>query len=271
MTSGKLYAVYLSNIGPFALIQIEMSSFSNTTLAVDDDSHNFKELSGSQHLYTEYNHLVYVAIGEDVVELILNGETPHFNRILVGHPPTEIYVNTSGSRTYLKVHYEENSHSFVSTYRMGKYSNNTRAWKMIRREKINEIQQHDVTSRSEIISGAFVTVSTSLHYFCYAEQLQSVISCINVELAVLSNIINGTWREPEILPGSSSLTCSSDANCPILCSYQRFLVAKAEICEEERCTNTTFLFDLSTLENPTHIAEDELFSLSRDRSTKDCT
>ena len=227
------------------MTQIETSLFSNTTLAEDMDSHNFKEVSSSQHLFTEYNHSVFVAIGEDVVELILNGETPQLNHICIGHPPTEIYVNISGSRTYLKVHYEENSHSFAATFRMIKYNNNTRAWKMIKREKINEIQRHHVTSRSEIISGAFVTVSTALHYFCYVKPLQSEISCINVELAVLNN---GTWSEPEIhLP--TSLTCSSDTNCPILYSYQRSLVVKAEICEEKRCTNTTLAFDLSTLEN----------------------
>ena len=114
VTNGKLYAIYLSNNGPFALIQIETPSFSNSTLAEDMDSHNLKELSSSQHLYTEHNNSVYIVIGEDIVELILNGETPQLNRILVGHPPTEIYVNTSGSRTYLTVHYEENSHSFCS-------------------------------------------------------------------------------------------------------------------------------------------------------------
>ena len=246
MTGGKLYVAYLSNKGPFAITQIETPSFSNSTLALDVDSHNFKELSSSQHLYTEHNHSVYVAIGEDIVELFLNGETPQLNLIRIGHTPTEIHVNTSGSKTYLKVHYEENSHSFAATYRMGKYNNNTRAWKMIRREKINDIQRHHVTSRSEIISGAFVTVSAALHYFCYVEQLQFGISCINVELAVLNN---GTWSEPEILPDTSSLTCSSVANCPILRSYQRLLVAKAEICDKERCTNTTLVFDLSTLEN----------------------
>ena len=261
MTRGKLYVTYLSNNGPFALIQIETPSFSNSTLAEDMDSHNFKELSSSQHLYTEYNHLVYVVIGKDIVELILNGETPQLNRICVEYTPREI----RGSRSYLK----ENHHSFEATYPIVKYS---KAWKIVIRKKLYKMQRHHVTSRSEIISGAFVTVSTALHYFCYVEQLQFGISCINVELAVLNN---GTWSEPEILRDSSSLICSSGANCPILCSYQRFLVAKAEICEEERCINTTLLFDLSTLENPTHIAGDELFkcmcSLSRDRSSKDCT
>ena len=242
MTGGKLYVAYLSNNSPFAITQIERPSFSNFTLAVDVDSHNFREVSSSQHLYTEHNHSVYVAIGEDIVELILNGKTPQLYRICIGHTLTKIYVNTSGSRTYLTIHYEENSCSFAATYRMGKYN---RAWKMVRIEKINELQPHDVTSRSDYISGAFVTVSTALHYFCFVEQLQFEISCMNVELAVLKSN-NGTGNETEILPDCSSLTCSSDANCPILCSYQRFLVVKAEICEEERCINTTLLFDLNT-------------------------
>ena len=233
------------HVGVFRAILNHVLHYSDCIIAVDIIIDAFFAILFFT-AYAEHNHSVYVAIGEDIVELLLNEETPHLNHIIhIGHTPTEIYVNTSGSRTYLKVYYEENSHSFVATYRMRKYNNNTRAWKMIRREKINEIQRHHVTSRSEIISGAFVTVSAALHYFCYVEQLQFGISCINVELAVLNN---GT--EPEIhLPNSSSLTCSSDTNCPILHSYQRSLVAKTEICDKERCTNTTLVFDLSTLEN----------------------
>ena len=123
-----------------------------------------------------------MAIGQEVIELILNAEPPYFvNCIKIGHKPTQVEARGLGRMVTLKVEYEDEDNSFKATYHKDKNRN----WRL-NTVTVTEGHQevHDVTSRQKIITGEFITVSSVLHYFCYIEAMQFGISCVHVEHAI---------------------------------------------------------------------------------------
>lgn len=350
----------------------------------------------SKYVYTVHRHHAYIAIGHDVIELLLNADTPNYHRINVGHSPIQLVARDFGDETYLYVLYEENSRGYVAAYR--KYSNkNWRKYRQqdllvyspeqfnssqmsnilffnaddwhysykvtfvavgigyriyfkeildefsfninipkpcdnvisinfneikqtmfvvcsnvtfyfsyvdyqiyesslwnrtgqthfskdgriaaittnhsgdmttvtvhglhfeeveIKEEKVYEFQHfHHVASRSLIVQEKFVTVSNSLHYFCYIEALEFGILCINVEQALMNvrneGILNGVTT---ILPNTHSVFCSSYANCPVMYSHHDLLVVQVQVCEHQDCERQVMLFNMSTQENIANIS-----------------
>ena len=213
-------------------------------------NHSFTVLKGSQDLYTVHGHCAYVAVGRDVIELILNAEPPYFNRIKIGHRPTGIEVHSYGRRIALRVFYEAKEGGFVAIYRKDK---NRNWWLNTVAEVEGHQDVHDVTSRSEIVNGEFVTVSPDLHYFCYIEAVLPGISCVNVEHAITEQTTqNYTGTGIVVLPNTNSVMCSSYANCPAMESLNEFLGVMTQTCELY-CENVTMIFNMSTLQNTANI------------------
>ena len=85
----------------------------------------------------------------------------------------------------LKVYYVFEDNCRFAIYRKSGIKN----WRKIPVTKVETHHQiHDVTSRSKIINGEFVTISPVQHYFCYIETLQLDTSCISVEQAIVQSI-----------------------------------------------------------------------------------
>lgn len=354
------------------------------------------ESTGSKYVYTIHHHHAYIAIGHDVIEILLNTDTPNYHRLSVGHSPIQLVARDFGEETYLYVLYEENDRGYVAAYR--KYSN--KDWRKYRQRDLlvyspdwynlsqmsniiffnaddwhntykvtyvavgvgyriyfkeildesnfniiipkpcdyvksinfNEIKQtlfvvctnvtfyfsyvdyqfyesslwnrtgqthfskdgriaalltnhsgdmttvtvhglhfeeveikeekvyqfehfHHVASRSLIVQGEFVTVSNSLHYFCYIEALEFGILCINVEQALMNvrneGILNGVTL---ILPNTHSVICSSYADCPVMYSHHDLFVVQVQVCEQQNCKQLVMLFNMSTQENIANIS-----------------
>ena len=353
---------------------------------------SFQELAGSQYVYTVYRHHAYVAVGHNVIELLLNAEAPNFHRISVGHSPIQVEVRDFGGETYLYVLYEQNDRGYVAAYR----KNSNRDWSKYgqrnllvyspqwfdlsrmsnivfftaddwlysyqvmyvavavgyriyfkeildefeftvnipkpcdhivsinfnenkqtlfvvctnvtfyfnyleyqiyesslwnrtgqtyfsqdgriaaiatnhsgdmttvtihglhfeevenEQEKVYEFQHfHHVASRSLIIQGEFVTVSSTRHYFCYIEALEFGILCINVEQAIQNVRNDGILNDAMVvLPNTHSVACSAYTDCPIMYSHHSLLVAQIQVCDNNiECETIVMLFNMSTLEN----------------------
>ena len=80
----------------------------------------FPEHEEIKHVYTIHHQHAFIAVGESVVVLLLNTQTPNYHRISVGHTPLKLTAQDVGGDTYLYVLYESNNRGFVATYR--KYS-----------------------------------------------------------------------------------------------------------------------------------------------------
>ena len=150
------------------------------------------------------------------------------------------------------MHYEEEGCGFVEIYR--KCNNGSWRIKTVQKESRYE-HFHDVAFRTKIICGEFVTVSPTLHYFCYIEAMEFGISCINVERAMLSNSDSDTGLM--VLPSTLSVVCSSYDQCPVMWSHNDLLVAKVQLCEQD-CEGIVMFFDMSTLENIANITGSSL-------------
>ena len=353
-------------------------------------------MSEGQYIYTVHHHHAYIAVGQDVIVLLLNSGTPNFHRIRIGHNPIQLVARDFGHETYLFVLYESNNRGRVAAYR--KYSN--RNWgkhgqhdmlvyspewfdtsKMsnvlffsaddwhysykvtyvavavgytiffkellddfdfninipepcdrVLSINFNENKQtlfvvctnvtyyfsyidyqiyesslwnrtgltyfsqdgriaaiatnhsgdmttvtvhglhfepvidrdervyqfyhfHHVASRSLIIQGVFVTVSNSLHYYCYIELLEFGIVCIDVEQA-LQNVRNEGILDDAtlVLPNTHSVMCSSYSACPVMYTHKDLFVVQLQVCEQDRaCKSIVMLFNMSSLENIANI------------------
>ena len=347
-------------------------------------------------MYTVHHHHVYIAVGRDVIVLLLNADTPNFHRIGTGKTPLRLVAHDFGEETYLYVLYETDSRGYVAAYR--KYSN--RIWgkhgqydlqvyspdlfdvtkisniiffeaddwhysykvtyvavavgytiyfkeilddfefsinipapcDRILSINFNEIKQtlfvvcgnityyfsyseyrlyqsslwnrtgethfthdgkiaailtnhsgdmttvtihglhfepvvdgnervyqfhhfHHVASRSLIIRGQFISASSTLHYFCYIEQLEFGIVCINVEQALMNIRTEGVLVDATvILPNTRSVMCSSSADCPVMYSHKDFFAVQVQHCEQDAsCESIVMLFNMSSLENIANI------------------
>ena len=253
ITRGESYVAYLSNDdGDTIITKLFMPYSADYGEGVASGSgernasrinHSFTELISSQKLYVVLGHCAYVAIGQEVIELILNAEPPYIvNRIQIGHKPTQIEAHGFGRMITLKVYYEDEDNSFKATYHKDKNRN----WRL-NTEGHQEV--HDVTSRRKIITGEFVTVSSVLHYFCYIEAMQFGISCVHVEHAIAQQTIqNYTGTGIKVLPNTDSIMCSSYANCPVMHSQNGILVVIIRNCELN-CETVSMIFNMSTLDN----------------------
>ena len=260
ITRGELYVAYLTNDDTsqtriIKLVPSPTSSHegSSSGSGMVNINHNFSELLSSKNVYAVYNHCAYVAVGQDIIELMLDAEMPYFDRIRIGHMPTQVQpYKHLGRCTSLNVHYEKEGRGFVAIYR--KCNNGSWRIKTVRKESRYE-HFHDVTSRTKIICGEFVTVSPTLHHFCYIEAMEFGISCINVERAMLPN--NDSDTGLMVLPNTWSVVCSSYDQCPVMWSHNDLLVAKVQLCEQD-CEGIVMLFDMSTLENIANITGSSL-------------
>ena len=356
----------------------------------DGSGMSLQELAGSEHIYTVHHHHAYIVVGQDIVELLLNPESPNFHHIHVDCTPIQIAVSDFGQETYLHVLYErEGGYGYVASYRKynnrnwGKYGqhnlliysprwfdvlqmsnviffkaddwdysysvmyvavaagytiyfkelldsfqfslnipepcenivslnfneqkqtlfvvctnvtfyfdyNSYKIYKSslwnrtgvtyfsqdghvaaiatnhsgemttltmhgllfnadMEQEEAYQFQHfHHVASRSLIINGVFVTVSKTIHYFCYIELEEFGILCVDVEQAIMNVRNQGVVNNAMIvLPNTHSISCSSYAHCSVLYSHHSLLVAKVEICEND-CHSKVMLFNMSTLEN----------------------
>ena len=357
------------------------------------------------YVYTVHHHHAFIAVGQDVIELLLNTNTPNYHRINVGQTPLQLEARDFGGETYLFVLYETNSRGYVAAYR--KYSNgnwgkqgqydllvyspqwfnltqmsnilffsaddshysykvtyvavavgHTIYFKEIldrfefsiaapepcnqivsiqfnevkqtlflvctnityyfsylenqlytsglwnrtglasfaqdgqiasiatnhsggmttvtihglnfepsldRDERVYEFQHfHHVASRSLIIRGEFITVSRTIHYYCYIEQFEYGIVCINVERA-LSNvrsegIINDATM---ILPNTRSVLCPSTNDCPVMYSHKEVFVVQVQVCEQgTQCGSLAMIFNMSSLENIANLTDVSLNMLA---------
>lgn len=76
-------------------------------------------------------------------------------------------------------------------------------WKQVDEKFVKNQIPHIVNQRSGIVSGTFVTVSPTKHYFCHLEYMQLVIKCDVIEDCIKSgNCGNKTIELPTtLLPG----------------------------------------------------------------------
>lgn len=407
ISNEELYALHITNGNNNSVVSLSPINrdganlnVSNPFLPQNEGSGIMDDISpestGSKYVYTVHHHHAYIAVGHDVIELLLNSDTPNYHRLSVGHSPIQLIARDFGDETYLYVLYEENNRGYVAAYR--KYSNkNWRKYRQqdllvyspeqfdlsrmsnilffnaddwhysykvtyvavgvgyriyfkeildefnfnvnipkpcdeiisinfneikqtlfvvcsnvtfyfsyvdyqiyesslwnrtgqthfskdgriaaiatnhsgdmttvtvhglhfeeveIKEEKVYEFQHfHHVASRSLIVQGEFVTVSNTLHYFCYIEALEFGILCINVEQALMNvrneGILNGVTT---ILPNTHSVICSSYADCPVMYSHHDLFVVQAQVCERQDCERLVMLFNMSTQENIANIS-----------------
>jgi hypothetical protein len=382
------HAITPENLNPF-LVPISDEGSGTVTDTIFHDS------SESQlYVYTVHHHHAYIAIGETVLELLLNADTPNFHRINIGHSPIQLVARDFGQETYLYILYEEDDRGYVAVYRKysnrnwGKHGQNdllvysprlfdlslmsnvlffsaddwhysykvtyvviavgytiyfkeilddfefninvprpcdriislnfneikqtlfvvctnvsfyfsyieyqiyaSSIWNRTgltyfsqdgriaaiatnhsgdmttvtihglhfkevqdKNEKVYEFQHfHHVASRSLIILGEFITVSSTQHYYCYIEVLEFGIICIDVEQALMNQRQEGTLNGATlVLPNTHSLTCSSYANCPVMYSHNGLFVVQVMVCDHD-CESVVMLFNMSTLENIANI------------------
>lgn len=403
LSNAELYAVYIRS-GNSSIIRLSPINRDRASTDTDANSSPFllpDESSGMEnesfqgsYTYDVHHHHTYIAIGQDVIELLLNTDAPNFHRIHIGHTPIQVVARDFGHETYLYVLYEENNRGYVAAYR--KYNN--RDWRKYGQNnllvyspqwfnlsrmsnvlffsandwhhsykvtyvavavgyriyfkevldnfdfsinipkpcdeivsiKFNEIKQtlfvvctnvtfyfsyleyqiyesslwnrtgqtyfsqdgriaaimtnhsgdmttvtihglhfdevqnkdeklyqfqhfHHVASRSLIIRGEFITVSNTLHYFCYIEKLEFGIICINVEQALMNVRSQGILNDATlVLPNTHSIACSSYADCPVMYSHHSLFVVQIQTCEQD-CESVVMLFNMSTLENTANI------------------
>ena len=383
---------------PFILPDSVGSGLNSTELLPD-----YSEMQ--QYVYTVYNHHAFVAVGQYIIELLLNTDTPNYHRIHIGHSALQIEARNFADETYLFVLYETNSRGYVASYR--KYSNRnwgkqgqhdvlvyTPEWfdlsKMsniiffsaddwhysykvtyvavavghtiyfkeildsfefsiavpepcnrILSINFNEVKQtlfvvctnityyfsyldyqiytsglwnrtgltqfshdgriaaiatnhsggmttvtihglhfepvldrdeevyefhhfHHVASRSLIIRGEFVTVFHNLHYYCYIEQMQYGIVCINVERALMNVRNEGIIDDATlILPNTHTVLCASTKDCPVMYSHKEVLVVQVRVCEHDQaCVTLGMLFNMSSLENFANLTDVSLDMLA---------
>jgi hypothetical protein len=132
-------------------------------------------------------------------------------------------------------------------------------------ERVYEFQHfHHVASRSLIIHGEFVTASKNLHYYCYIEQMESGIVCINVERALVNVRNEGIINDATlVLPNTHAVLCPSTKECPVMYSHSEILVVQVRVCEQdtECVVGLAMIFNMSSLENIanlTHVSLDML-------------
>ena len=404
MSDGDLYAVDITNgnISLSTLTPINRDDQEVTTnpFLIPDGSgmetNIFPEQEKIQYIYTIHHHHTFIAVGQSVVVLLLNTDTPNYHHIHVGHTPIQLVAHDAGQETYLYILYENNNRGYVVAYR--KYSNGnwgrhgqhnvlvyspdwfdlskmsnvlffsaddwhysykvtyvavaidytiyfkeildvfdftisipepcdqilsinfnevkqtlfvvcrnvtfyfsyldyqlytSSLWNrtgltyftqdgriaaiatnhsggmttvtvhglhfepvLDRDEKVYEFYHfHHVASRSLIIRGEFITVSKSRHYFCYIEQLEFGILCIDVERALLNVRTEGVLNDATlILPNTHSISCTSYTHCPVMYSHKDLLVAQVKSCETNQdCVNLFMLFNMSSLQNIANI------------------
>ena len=108
------------------------------------------EPSGAQqYVYTIHHRHAFIAVGQYIIELLLNTDTPNYHRIRIGHTALKLEARTVADETYLFVLYETNNRGYVATYR--KYSN--RNWGKYGRYDVlvYSPEWFDITKMSNII------------------------------------------------------------------------------------------------------------------------
>ena len=419
ISGGELYALEittkntsLTRLTPINRDSVTTESSTNPFLVPETGSglniapDLLQELSSTpqQYVYTVDGHHAYIAVGQAVIVLLLNTETPNYHRIEIGQTPLKLEARDLGGEKYLFVLYETNSRGYVSAYR--KYSNGnwgkqgqynllvySPQWfdlsqmsnilfvsaddyhysykvtyvalavgnivyfkelldffeftiptpepcSQIVSIEFNEVKQtlfivctnitfyfsyldyqlytsslwnrtghvsfahdgrvaaiatnhsggmttvtihglnfepsgdedervyefqhfHHVASRSLIIHGEFVTASKNLHYYCYIEQMESGIVCINVELALVNVRNEGIINDATlVLPNTHAVLCPSTKECPVMYSHDEMLVVEVRVCEQGTgCVGLAMIFNMSSLENIanlTHVSLDML-------------
>ena len=121
---------------------------------------------------------------------------------------------------------------------------------------------HHVASRALILNGVFVTPSKHQHYFCYVEQGEFGIICIDVERALSNFEKDGVIKDAAmLLPNTSSVSCASYSDCPIMYSRGDLLVAQVLACEEA-CQTKVMFFNMSCLKNTLNLTNVSLDMLA---------
>ena len=257
LSDGHLYALFLTK-EDVTIDELVYFSENFSTNGTETSNHNFSSLSHSKRTFHEvYNHDVYVAIGHDVIILRLNAEPPQYTRIRIGQAITitQLHIlKTAGFR----VTYESKHSVYEAVYYKG-------IWSLRTKQNVSlpiTQRDHEVASRSGIISAVFVTVSHTLHYFCYIEALQSGIYCKIMEasnsICDMSEVGNA---EDIILPNTeSNVMCSSSVDC-LMCSRGELLVVKTRVCgpdSENATTHNIMLFNMTTVESITNVTTGSL-------------
>ena len=121
---------------------------------------------------------------------------------------------------------------------------------------------HHVASRALILNGVFVTPSKHQHYFCYVKQGEFGIICIDVERALSNFEKDGVIKDAVmLLPNTSSVSCASYSDCPIMYSRGDLLVAQVLACEEA-CQTKVMFFNMSCLKNTLNLTNVSLDMLA---------
>ena len=132
-------------------------------------------------------------------------------------------------------------------------------------ERVYEFQHfHHVASRSLIIHGEFVTPSRNLHYYCYIEQMEFGIVCINVERALVNVRNEGIVNDAAlILPNTHAVLCPSTKECPLMYSHHEILVVQVRVCERDTaCVTLAMIFNMSSLDNIANLTHASLDMLA---------
>ena len=166
----------------------------------------------------------------------MNTEPPQITRTSIGHRITQIdsATGTSARKITLHVQYEEGNKLYSASFRKCVGG----GWREIPRSQTAGQRVYNRRSRTSVLCGELVTVSPSLHYFCFIEVLQSGLSCRNVDDIVCndsSKIIRLPNTTISILPSSSTI-------CDMSLSGNYLLVTVDTQGERS-------IFDMLTLEN----------------------
>ena len=121
---------------------------------------------------------------------------------------------------------------------------------------------HHVASRAQILNGVFVTPSKHQHYFCYVEQGEFGIFCVDVEQALSNVEKDGIINDAMILlPNTRSVSCASYNDCPIMYSHGDLMVVQVLACEEA-CQSKIMFFNMNRLENTLNLTNVSLDMLA---------
>ena len=165
---------------------------------------NFTVLGG-HHFPSFFQGFAFIAVGEDIIELNMDAEPPTAERLRIGHKIVNITV-TGEAEPMLNVSIEKEDKTFLISY-----CKHETEWQQVDEKFVKNQIPHIVNRRSGIVSGTFVTVSPTKHYFCHLGYMQLVVKCDIIEDCIKSGDCGNTIELPSmLLPGDVYL--HSDEN-----------------------------------------------------------
>lgn len=128
---------------------------------------------------------------------------------------------------------------------------------VVSRNEVTLLRLHNFQAVSMATDGVvdnvvFADAGSSIHYFCYVEQIPNQsynVNCIHIELMFQQNITRNKYLTPLL---DSSILSPVDSTTPRLYSHRNILTIQYSTCAEQ-CTPLVQVFDMQTLKNTHNI------------------